>query len=205
MSDEPLSGRALTEALSRLPLDVAPPADLWARIATALDDEAADVAVRVTALPRVIEPEADLWPAIDRGIGSRHDRRRTGAPSLAAAASVGLVTIAALVSLFALQGRRMNDLAFATPPTVAALVEGIGASAGAAASPSERALRSATASIMQTLTAVRRERLALERALEGDRGNADLRALWLHAYETELTLTSEIGKVFELYERSLGI
>jgi hypothetical protein len=199
LGDEEL-GR-LAPLARALPREVAPPTDLWERIAARLEprDRIEHLA---GSLPAEIVPPADLWPAIAARIAPRPRARRF---ALATAASVA---VAALVAVgVQLGGRHDAGSGSGTAPIVADDSTRDAASAGrnvdwifgTPALPADVA-----ASLSQELALVRDERLSIERAIASEPGNTDLRELWAYAYETELELADACSRTVMEFERNRG-
>jgi hypothetical protein len=63
------------------------------------------------------------------------------------------------------------------------------------------AVEDARPTIERDIRLVRDERRAIEVAIRAEPGNHDLRALWRHAYETELSLLAEVERVMSDFQR----
>jgi hypothetical protein len=178
-----------------LPREVAPPSDLWERIAARLEPR--DRVDHLSAsLPAEIEPPADLWPAIAARIAPRSRSRRF---TLATAASV---VVAALVVVGVQLGGR-HDAGSGPAPAfaddAASAARNVGWILGTPALSADVA-----ASLGRELALVRDERLSIERAIKSEPDNADLRELWAYAYETELELTDACSRAVMESERDRG-
>lgn len=200
MSRAPMNEQRLTSLARRLPLELAPAADLWPPIAARIAADVDGIDGHAARLPAEIEPPADLWPGIAARLDEPHAPRATRVP-LTAAASFGIATVATLAALFTLPFGD-GPSAPSPPLSVPTLVASIGDAAGLSIAGSNRALRGTSATIAEALAGVRRERLELEHALENDADNRDLHALWSHAYRTELALAGEVSRTAERYEWS---
>src|SRR5262245_35061430 len=189
-------------ALARLlPREIAPPPDLWERIAARVEPRA-ELDHLAAALPTRVDPPEDLWPKIEARIAPHRRRRRV---ALALAASVA---VAAAVAVGVRLGER-NDAgpARGSPPLAADDTAGDRASAasnvgwvlGAPAIAGDVA-----ANLSRELALVRDERLSIERAIAKEPDNVDLRELWAFTYETELELADACGRTVMEYQRDRG-
>ncbi len=185
-------------ALARqLPREVAPPADLWERIAARLEprDRLDHLAA---SLPAEIDPPADLWPRIEVRIAAKPRASR------AALAAAGCLAVAALVAIGVQLGAPHRDRAergaaqvVADDPSSAARNAGWILDAPALAGDVARDLS-------RELALVRDERLSIERAIAREPDNVDLRELWAFTYETELELADTCGRAVMEYRRDRG-
>jgi hypothetical protein len=202
--DEKLGNEELGKLASlahSLPREVAPPRDLWERIAARLEPR--DGIDRLSALlPTDVAPPADLWPTIAARIAPKPRARRF---ALAAAASIA---VAALVALgVQLGARREAGSEGGSVPIVAndaardasSVARNVGWILGAPALPGDVA-----ASLSRELALVRDERLSIERAIVKEPDNPDLRELWAYAYETELELADTCSRAVMEFERNRG-
>ena len=191
----------LAALVRALPREVAPPPDLWERIAARLEprDRIEHLAA---SLPTEIDPPTDLWPGIATRIAPKPRARRF---ALAAAASVAVAAL--VVAGLQLGGRH-----------------GAGPQSGSASNVGDEAARDASsaarnvgwilatpvlpddvaATLSRELALVRDERLSIERAIASEPDNADLRELWAYAYRTELELADTCGRAVMEYESNRG-
>jgi hypothetical protein len=202
--DDELGGEELGKlaALSRaLPREIAPPADLWERIAARLEPR--DRIDRLAAsLPTDVDPPADLWPTIAARIAPKPRATRF------ALAAVASVVVAALMAFGVQLGVRRDAVSESGPVPIVAdeaardsssAAHNVGWVLGAPALPDDVA-----AGLSRELALVRDERLSIERAIVKEPDNADLRELWAYAYETELELADTCSRAVMEYERSRG-
>jgi hypothetical protein len=192
---------SLAPLARRLPREVAPPPNLWERIAARLEPRGGldDLAA---SLPTQVDPPKDLWPGIEASIAPR---RRMGRAAYALAASVA---VAAAVTVGVQLGER-ND---AGPErTSASVVTDDTASAGASAASNVAWMLGApalagdvAANLSGELALVRDERLSIERAIAREPDNAHLRELWAFTYETELELVDAFSRAVMEYQRVRG-
>jgi hypothetical protein len=184
-----------------LPREVAPPPDLWERIAARLELRGG-LDHLAASLPTQVDPPKDLWPGIEASIAPR---RRMGRAAYALAASVA---VAAAVTVGVQLGER-ND---AGPErTSASVVTDDTASAGASAASNVAWMLGApalagdvAANLSGELALVRDERLSIERAIAREPDNAHLRELWAFTYETELELVDAFSRAVMEYQRVRG-
>jgi hypothetical protein len=183
MSDDmPILDAALAARVSRLPLAIEPPVDLWPAIAARLgrdrDAEALDVLLR--RLAPELDTAVDLWPAIE----SRLERRTKVAAAVHAAPSRSWVAMAASLAAVTIMAS-IAALMFATTETITA--------------PTGNDVARAVDTIRIELAKVQGERLAIEESLQLDGDNLTLHALWAHAYQTELDLAGKAERLMEGY------
>lgn len=195
--DEGLGSLATLARL--LPREIAPPPDLWERIAARLEHGGL---VRLAAsLPTQADPPEDLWPRIEARIAPR--RRMRAAYALAAS-----VAVAAAVTV----GVRLGEHDDAVPGrAVASAVADDAASIGASAASNVAWMLGApavagdvAASLSNELALVRDERLSIERAIAREPDNVELRELWAFTYETELELADACSRTVMEYQRERG-
>jgi hypothetical protein len=184
-----------------LPREVAPPPDLWERIAARLEPRDR-IDHLIASLPTDVDPPADLWPAIAARIAPKSRARRFAS---AAAASV---VVAALVAVGVhLGGGRDAGTQSGSAPYLAdeaardasSVARNVGWIFRAPALSDDVA-----ATLRRELALVRDERLSIERAIATEPDNPELRELWAFAYETELELADASGRAVMEYERNRG-
>jgi hypothetical protein len=189
-------------ALSRqLPRDILPPPDLWAAIAARLEPRGR-LDHLAASLPTQIDPPQDLWPEIEARIGPHRRMRRT------AVAVAVCVAVATAIGAGVLLGERHD--APPEPGSVFVATDDT-ASAGASAAidfgwtlDAPAVAGDVAANLGRELALVRDERLSIERAIDKDPDNVDLRELWAFAYETELRLADACGRTAMEYQRERG-
>jgi hypothetical protein len=184
-----------------LPREVAPPPDLWERIAARLELRGG-LDHLAASLPTQVDPPENLWPGIEARIAPR---RRMGRAAYALAASVA-VAAAVTVGVWLVE---RNDAGpqRGSASVVAADAADVGASAasnvawmlGAPAVAGDVA-----ADLSGELALVRDERLSIERAIAREPDNAHLRELWAFTYETELELVDAFSRAVMEYQRVRG-
>jgi hypothetical protein len=194
---------SLQAAWSRLPRDIDPPRDLWPAIEARLR-KPSRLAAAATGLPERIEPPKDLWPAIEARLGEPSARAVAGAWG----ARYGDFSIAAGLAAITLMAGLAAYLARHVEPAVDrrfgdswSLAEEAYAPAGLAYPVMAAALAEARPVIERDIATVRSQRAAIEAAMRVDPNNPRLRELWLYAYETELSLLNEVGRVLNDYQR----
>ena len=146
-------------------------------------------------------------------VSHKRGGHENGLPLLDVAASVAIATIVAIVALFAFSvGRLPTNTSLDGGALQAAEIGGtvwpdqlLGDTTNPNASNFEPYLLSVTESIRQDFEAVRIERMAIEESIESDYQNPALRKLWRHAYQTELLLIDEAGRLLDTLERGYGI
>lgn len=197
---------------ARLPRDIAPPVDLWPAIEACIERSGGTVEHWLRRLPEAIEPPRDLWagvaPRLDAARSARLRRRGAGG-WLTAFASAGMAaTFAALVAVGVRYAHRPlpagamqsalphSTAAGGSLPLLQALLIREGEGGLAAAGPAGAAART----LLRELELVRSQREAVQRALRTHSGDADLRAVWRHAYEAELDLTADAERVLTRYQ-----
>jgi hypothetical protein len=179
--------------VSRLPKEIAPPLEVWRKVAAEIERPSLDSLA--AELPAEIEPPADLWPRIEAELGKRRDFR-----GLLAAAVVVAAISAALIAIAV-----RNDVGeLARPPTESPVAD-------REAEPRDLVDRwlddfspaqfAVAQTIEMNLALLRDERIAIEHAIEQYPSDPNLRELWAHAYEAELRLENEIGSVMVSTER----
>jgi len=199
IGDEELG--SLATLARALPREVAPPADLWDRIAARLEPRER-IDHLAASLPTDIDPPADLWPGIATRIAPQPRARRF---ALAAAASVAVAAL--VVAGVQLGGRHDAGSESGSVPVVAdeaardasSAARNVGWILGTPALPADVA-----ATLGRELALVRDERLSIERAIASDPDNAELRELWAYAYRTELELADTCGRAVMEYESNRG-
>jgi hypothetical protein len=182
-----------------LPREIAPPPDLWERIAARLEPR--DRIERLAgSLPAEIDPPADLWPAIAARIAPRPRARRL------ALAAAGSVAVAALIALGVRLGHDVGSDTGSSPVVAdepardaPSAASNVGWVLGAPALSADVA-----ATLSRELELVRDERLSIERAIATEPDNADLHELWAFTYETELELADAASRVVMEYARNRG-
>jgi hypothetical protein len=197
----------LTALARRLPREIDPPAQLWERIAARLELRVG-LGAQVGTLPREIAPPRDLWPGIAARVdGAMRFRTRARAAAVAAVAALGLAMLALgiLDLLGAGNGKPARDADLQSRRTV--VDESI--APGARAGDSDGLVwilgapalsRDVAATLGRELARVRAERLRIERAIDEQPDDVELRELWAYAYETELKLADTCGRAVMAYE-----
>ena len=191
----------LASVARALPREVAPPPDLWDRIASRLEprDRIDHLAA---SLPTDIDPPGDLWPRIAMRIAPKPRARRF---ALTVAASV---VVAVLVAVGVLRGGPGDAGSGGIPARIVAVdaardtssaARNVGWILGAPALSADVAT-----TLSRELALVRDERLSIERAIASDPDNTDLRELWAYAYQTELELADTSARAVMEYERNRG-
>jgi len=197
-----MSDSDIRELLGRLPREMAQQEDLWPAIETAITGESSGSEAMVAGLPKDIPPPDDLWSGIaselqrDDGAGSATARRHIWQTLAASVAFVAIVGFS-LLRLGTLSGT-VTDTA---PDRVAS--ESVDDWLSQSAFESEfvgslamtAAFEDARRTYLQEIVEVRSQREIIEDSLARYSDNPALRELWLHAYETELLLIDEAGRV----------
>jgi hypothetical protein len=186
----------------RLAREIAPPADAWERIAARLERPHGGTLLRSQPLPAEIAPPVDLWPAIASRLVARSRRRRAVAALAAIAASAVVLVTAIAVREPAPLDQSAAGAPVATTEAADPARNDLAASLGAAWMLRAPEVSSeVAATLRRELELVRDERLRIERAMDGNPDNTALHALWAHAYEVELELADDCGRVVMAYER----
>lgn len=180
------------------------------------DDDAilgAELASRVSRLPRQIEPPDDLWP----GIAARLAREDTSLAALVQRLESELAPDADLWPRIEARLERPASTAvplrpspvpvwLATAASVAAITV-VAAIAGLMFVTTERALAPEGDDVAQAVDAIRAElakvqgeRLVIEESLQRDADNLTLHALWRHMYRTELDLAGKAEQLIDDYQ-----
>lgn len=194
MNDRPTTTEA---ALSGLPAAIPPPTDLWPGIEARLAPRAAFGDALGVELPRDVAPPHRLWPAIEARLGT------TGAaawPLAVLSRWVAGAAAAAIVGFAALQFHGLGDdiapiAHVAAPADVWWLAPDASDSMRRAPPAVVAALDEARRTYLRTILAIRGQRVALESMLGQRPDDAAVRALWRYAYQTELRLIDEGGRV----------
>jgi hypothetical protein len=197
------AGNDLESLVRRLPRELAPPAELWPRIAARLEPrEAAPLDLLARRLPTDVDPPPEVWAGVAAGIGAAPARRR--AVGYLAAAALLVAGVAALLAI-ATREPPPDDAGGAR--TVAAEPERSPPSTldaawmlGAAEVPED-----VIAAMRTDYALVQAERVAIEQAIDSAPNDARLRELWAHAYEAELELNDIFGRTIMTYQRGSGI
>ena len=180
------------------------------------DDEilGAELASRVSRLPREIEPPGDLWPGIAARL-TREDASlaalvRRLEPEVAPDWDLWPPIAARLERRVGTGIPRRSSLVpvwFATAASVAAITV-VAAIASLMFVTTERALApagddvvaQAVDSIQAELAKVQSDRLVIEESLRRDADNLTLHALWRYAYQTELDLAGKAEGLVDSYQ-----
>jgi hypothetical protein len=192
---------SLAALVRRLPREVAPPTELWERIAARLEPRSR-LDRMAASLPTQVDPPENLWPKIEARIAPR---RRLARVAFALAASIAVaVAVAVGVRLdqhnAAAPERGSTSLAADdTPRDRASTATNVGWVLGAPAVAGDVA-----ADLSGELALVRDERLSIERAIAREPDNAHLRELWAFTYETELELVDAFSRAVMEYQRVRG-
>ena len=190
----------LAALVRRLPREVAPPPELWQRIAARLEPRSRldDLSA---SLPTQVAPPEDLWPKIETRIAPPRRLRRI------AFALTAAVAVAAVVAV----GVRLGEHTDARPERGSTSVasEKTASDRASAASNVDWVLGAAVggdvaAKLSRELALVRDERLSIERAIAKEPDNIDLRELWAFTYETEIQLADACGRTAMEYQRDRG-
>jgi len=182
--DPPILSAALAARVSRLPVAIEPPADLWPAIAARLanrDETALDALLR--RLPPELHADVDLWPGIEARLEGRGNPR---------------------VSIYAPSARHWGAMAasLAAMTIIASLAGLMFVTAERAVAPAGNDIARAVGTIRAEIAKVQGERLVIEVSLQRDGDNLTLHTLWTHTYQTELDLT---GKAEQLMESHQGV
>lgn len=197
---------------SQLRRAIPPPVDLWPAVAARIDRSADSLDGRLRRLPEAVEPPRDGWPGIAARLdAARFDERphRSRDGWAAAFACAGLAAIfAVLITIGARYARRPSPPATlpGALPVAARTADAwpmlqplfVGAAEGGAAA---GAAGAAARTLLRELELVRSQREAVQRAMQAHAGDADLRAVWRHAYEAELDLTAETERILTRYQQ----
>lgn len=200
----------LDELVARLPAEIAPPPRVWIGIEASLRGRDGALDQLVGRLPLGLEPPADLWPGI--AVVAGDPRAPSGARAWPRAAGIGVFALALMLALSALRinelGRELSSNAAYTEAPAGSDVwwlarldalEGVGAPLTAAL------LRASLDNIRDNYELAKRQRLAIEAAMQDRLDDPNLRALWVHAYETELGLADRAERMLNDQRRGYGI
>jgi hypothetical protein len=208
------SDTRIDELLGRLPQEISPPEDGWPVVAAAITSRSADADALVARLPQEVAPPADLWSRIEAGL-SRRDP--PGSVADKTGWWPGLALLAASVAFVAFAGLLLVRLDLFEGPVVpggeTVAIDAIGAWAmpavfdsGSVASPAlAAAFEETRQTYLEQITAVRGQRETIEESLALYPNDSALRELWLYAYETELLLIDEAGRVLTTIQTGLQI
>jgi len=193
----------LERQLAALPQETPPGADTWKRIEHAIADAPLDA--RLQKIAQAVQPAENLWPRIAtkihdsrRPLRSRWQHRNAAAALLAAS-----LAIVAIGGLFLRGDRVPMDGSSVTPVPERVAGSSYEPASGSEADPSADLLFSSSPrpelreaqSVYEThIALVREERKAIEASLVEYPNDLSLRALWRHAYETELLLIDAAGR-----------
>lgn len=193
----------LDRQLAELPREILPAAGTWESIRRSLVEAPLDA--QVNALTQSVEPAHDLWPQIAGRIREeRHASRayRWGrrpalavlAASLAAVVIGGFLLRGYLAPVERAAGTQEMQLRARSGDESAPLAETDVASDLPLPPGPSSTLSDARTVYEAHIALVREQRRAIEASLEDYPGDLSLRALWRHAYETELRLIDEAGR-----------
>ena len=192
MNDErKLTDEEITRRLGGLQREMPTDGELWSSIERAIREEAKpkdSIDARLAELAAATEPAVDLWPAIaariraERGAGSANTGKGWQTATLLAAC---LALFA--VGIFFLRGPQRLDESPLSPPEL--VVDGL------FAQPASEDSALAGSVYRDHIAMVRDQRETIEQAMQQYPNDTALRSLWRHAYETELRLIDEAGRV----------
>ncbi len=203
--------------LQKLALDVEPPAMVWTNVSRGLSPRIDPITSVAARLANEVPPPDGLWARIREDI----ERSPRGAaptprfemPLIDIAAALAAASVVAIAAIFAFSLGRLPDDGSPALPQLQALAGGAPVwptqftelRGDADESSSTSYLRSITDAMRQDFEAVRSERLAIEASIRDDFENPDLRELWRLAYQAELRLIDEAGRLMDTLERGLEI
>lgn len=205
MSDDNRNADAdLERRLASLPTEKAPESNLWSEVTAGIHDSF--IESRLDGLPKEVEPHSDLWPEVAARIQiignpmARARARRLRTNTLLAAC-VSLIAVGGLLLYRpigvddgspALTGANPDDAqatiadaSFTSLDFPAELLFPIR---------SDGTVNDAQVVFQNHIALVREERETIEESLLRFPNDTALRALWLHAYKTELALIDEAGR-----------
>jgi hypothetical protein len=197
--DNELGGVAALVRL--LPREVAPPPDLWERIAARIEPRGG-LDHLAAGLPTRVAPPEDAWPKIEARIAPSRRMRRLVLALALSVAVVGAVAVGVRLGEHGDTAAERGSVSNATDDASsdrASVASNVGWLFGAPAVAGDVA-----ANLTRELVLVRDERLSIERAIAKEPDNVDLRELWAFTYETELELADACGRTVMEYERDRG-
>jgi hypothetical protein len=117
MTDRNDSARAtdLDRRIAQAPTEIAPPNDLWPRIAAAIDSKTAALDELGRRLPKDRLPPTDLWPAIRARLAAETRARQPVWPRWWILTAGGIAAALALGVFIGRQSAQRGDSDFATP------------------------------------------------------------------------------------------
>jgi hypothetical protein len=193
----------LDRQLAELPREMPPAGGTWEAIRRSLAEAPLDA--RVNALTQSVEPAHDLWPQIAGRISEEQyasrAHRRGRRPALAVLAAC--LAVAAIGGFFLRGHLAPVERAAGTPEP------DLRARSGAESAPSSETevgsdllfppgpsgIVADALTVYEThIALVREQRETIEASLAEYPSDLSLRALWRHAYETELRLIDEAGR-----------
>ena len=194
---------SLERRLAELPRELAPEANAWSAIERAIEDAPLDA--RLRTLAQSVEPAEDLWPRIEHDIRDGQAPTRSSRPHRYAATALLAASLAAVaIGGFFLRGYFVP--ADSSSATQAPELHAGGDDEFARGNDTDPAedlifsrnprpgLGEAQAVYAAHIALVREQRKAIEASLVEYPNDLSLRALWRHAYETELFLIDEAGR-----------
>jgi len=209
--------RDLTSLAARLSQDIAPPIDLWPVIRARLGEQPDEIESLAKRLAQEIDAPAGLWSRIEAKLdespgGRSRNYQQTRYFGFNMAAGIGFLALVGTLIIVAAQLTELvspdlsKELLASQQVDDTWWLDPLQDRAGAVVSPAiARALEDTQTTIRRHFLTVRDERRAIERAIQNDLNNPRLWDLWRYAYETELALVNEAGRVMNDFQRGYGI